>query len=403
MKTIILLILISLSSFANEARLKAWAIHNRIAGVPPSAAVLNQMETAINQSGGSVVGLENAANIAIQNKHFYNVKLKNWLKPLSNEERSKSVDLNDFVATVIGAIRDSDNPNKPFGRILYDDLIYVGPSFGNENNNFSRSNNNHYREMESRNLDLRNVLVERMQSQNIDTENNIENDNRRDQTNVVVNGINGAAGVLTTRAYGEAFYQAGTNRSVTRHTFMNFMCKDFEDLHDTTIPDFRVRRDVERAPGGDSRTYKNTCVGCHAGQDALGGAFAFWDFRNNRLRFTPGTVVEKMNHNALYGNGYVTTDNSWMNLWSEGQNSNLGWRGPQTGSGVKEFGQLLARSRQFARCMSMKVFKLVCIRPPIEEDMTFIELMADELESNDSYNVKKLFAQTVAHCVEEDI
>jgi hypothetical protein len=403
MKIVFIFILVSLSLFANEARLKAWSIHNRIAGVPPSSTVLNQMENAINQSGGSVVGLENAAYIAIQNKHFYNVKLKNWLKPLSNEERSKSVDLNDFVATVIGAIRDSDNPNKPFSRILYDDLIYVGPSFGDENDNFSRSNNNHYREIESRNLDLRNVLVERMQSQNIDTENNIENNNRRDQTNVVVNGINGAAGVLTTRAYGESFYQAGTNRSVTRHTFMNFMCKDFEDLHDTTIPDFRVRRDVERAPGGDSRTYKNTCVGCHAGQDAIGGAFAYWDFSNNRLRFTPGNVVDKMNHNALYGNGFVTTDDSWINLWSQGQNANLGWRGEVSGNGVKEFGQMLARSRQFARCMSMKVFKLVCIRPPIEEDMAFIELMADELENNDSYNVKQLFARTVAHCVEDDI
>ena len=251
MKIVLFFSLLSVFSFANEARLKAWTLHNRIAGVPPLPSTLNQMENLILQNPGEM-GLENAAYLALQNNYFYNVRLKNWLKPLSNEERSKNVELNDFVATVIGAIRDSDNPNKPFSRILYDDLIYVGPSFGNEVENFSRSNNNHYREIENDFLNLQNVLVERMQSENIDTEPNIENNNRRDNTNVVVNGINGAAGVLTTRAYGQSFYQAGTNRSVTRHTFMNFLCKDFEDMHDTTIPDFRVRRDVEREPGGDS-------------------------------------------------------------------------------------------------------------------------------------------------------
>tara|TARA_B100001971_G_scaffold213155_1_gene245652 strand:+ start:252304 stop:253509 length:1206 start_codon:yes stop_codon:yes gene_type:complete len=401
MKKVLMLLILSFVVQANEARLKAWTLHNRIAGVPPTPTVLNQMENMIVQNPGKV-GLENAASIALQNDYFYNVRLKNWLKPLSNEERSKNVPLNDFVATVIGAIRDSDNPNKPFSRVLYDDLIYVGPALGDQNRNFSRSNNNHYARIESEFLDLKNILVERMQSQNIDTEPNPDN-NRRDQTNVVVNGINGAAGVLTTRAYGESFYQAGTNRSVTRHTFMNFLCKDFEDLHDTTVPDFRVRRDVEREPGGDSRTYKNTCVGCHAGQDALGGAFAYWDYRNNRLRFTPGNVVDKMNHNALYDMGHVTTDNSWLNLWASGQNANLGWRGPTTGNGVKEFGQMIARSRQFSRCMSMKVFKLVCIRPPVEDDLPFIEEMADDFESNDSYNMKRLFARTGAHCVEEDI
>jgi len=400
MKIVLILVLMATSLLATEVRLKAWTLHNRITGVPPAQSTLNQMVNAINQNPGKV-GLENAAYIAIESRYFYNVRLKNWLKPLSNEERSKNVDLNDFVATVIGAIRDSDS--KPFNRILYDDVIYVGPSLGNENDNFSRSNNNHYEEIEDENLDLKQILMERMQSQNIDTENNIENNNRRDQTNVVVNGINGSAGVLTTRAYGEAFYQAGTNRSVTRHTFMNFLCKDFEDLHDTTIPDMRVRRDVERAPGGDTRTYKNTCVGCHAGQDALGGAFAYWDYTNNRLRFTPGNVVSKMNHNSLYDFGYVTTDNSWINLWAQGQNANLGWRGATQGNGVKAFGEMIANSRQFARCMSMKVFKLVCIRPPSDDDMPFVEQMSDDLESNDEYNMKKLFARTVAHCVEEDI
>lgn len=401
MKTFLALVFICSGALADEARLKAYTIHNRIAGVPPTAATLAQMESAIKSNGG-VIGLEAAARIAMESDHFYNLKLKNWIKPWTNQEKSKRVDLNDMAATIIGAIRDSDT--KPFSRILYDDVIYVGPSFGDEDDNFSRRNNNHYREIESRGISLKNSLVERMQSQNINTENNIQDNNKRDTTNMIVNGVNGAAGVFTTRAHGEAFYMDGTNRRATRYAFMNFMCKDFEDLHDTKVPDFRVRRDVERSPGGDARTYKNTCVGCHAGQDALGGAFAYYDWiGNNRIRFTPGNVAGKMNRNPDFLQGHVTTDDSWMNLWASGQNASLGWRGSVAGNGIKEFGQMLARSRQFSVCMSQKVFKLVCVRPPLEEDSEFINKMADEFEANNSYNMKSLFAKTVAKCVEEDV
>lgn len=402
-KGLLVLLILCSNSFASEARLKAWTIHNRIAGVPPipNSTTLEDMENAINANPGRV-GLENAAQIALQNKYFYNLVLKNWLKPLSNQERSKRIPLNDYVATIIGAIRDSDQPNKPFKRVLYEDLVYVGPSMGNQNFNFSRRNNNHYSEVEKRNLDLRNVLVERQQSQNIDTENNIENQNLRDETNMIVNGANGAAGVFTLRQAGEAYYSAGTNRRVTRYAFMNFLCHDFEDLHDTTVPDFRVRKDVERNPGGDARTFKNSCVGCHAGQDAIGGAWAYYDWvGNNRLRFTPNQVVSKMNRNPAFADGYQTVDDSWINTWAYGQNAALGWRGATSGNGPASIGQHFAESRAFAVCMAKKVYKLVCIKPPGSEDETFINDMADQLEANDSYNMKNLFVKTVAKCVED--
>lgn len=392
-----------MSAFANEQRLKAWNIYNRLNGVPPTPGsnTLNQMENAINQTPG-IGGLENAASIAIQSDYFYNLVLKNWLKPLSNVERSKRVPLNDFVATIIGAIRDSDQPGKPFSRILYDDLVYVGPAMGNENFNFRRNSNSHYAAIEDNRLNLQTALQEKKQSENNNTETNVTNNNRMDNQNVLVNGINGAAGVFTLRQAGLAFYSAGTNRRVTRYAFMNFMCHDFEDLHDTTVPDFRVRRDVERNPGGDARTFKNTCVGCHAGQDALGGAFAYYEWvSNNRLRFQPGNVQQKMNKLPAFDEGHVTTDDSWINLWAFGQNASLGWRGSVDGNGPAEFGQMLSKSRAFSVCMAKKVFKLVCIKSPGDEDNAFIEQMADELENNDSYNMKNLFIKTVAKCVED--
>src|SRR5690606_19710282 len=136
------------------------------------------------------------------------------------------------------------------------------------------------------------------------------------------NNITDTAGAITTRAFGEAYFQAGTNRRMTRYVFMNFLCRDFEQLHDVTRPDFRVRRDVERNPGDDSRTYKNKCVGCHAGQDGLGGAWAYFTFNNGQTVHTPGQVQGKMNQNSqFFPSGYRTTDDSWINLWAEGQNS----------------------------------------------------------------------------------
>jgi len=399
MNKFLLLLLLSTSVMATEARLKAWDIHNRLTGVPPTPGsnTISMMESQINQIPGDR-GLEEAAKIAIESRYFYDVQLKNWFKPFSNAGRAKAVDLNDMVATLIGAVRDSDIPGKPFTRALYDDLVYVGPSMGNQNDNFRRTSNDHYEAIESRNLSLKDILVERRQSEVIQTENNVTDNNRRDQVNILAGGRNGSAGVFSTRAAGEAYYTAGTNRRMTRYAFMNFMCKDFEDLHDTAVPDYRVRRDVPRNPGLDSRTYKNTCVGCHAGQDALGGAFAHYDFRNGRVRYESG-VNSKMNHEPEFAAGYVTTDDSWINLWANGQNSNLGFRGPQSGNGAREFGMMLGKSRAFSVCMSKKVFKLVCVKSPEEDDEAFIDQMADELENNDQYNMKDLFVKTVAKCV----
>ncbi len=82
------------------------------------------------------------------------------------------------------------------------------------------------------------------------------------------------AGVLTTRASGEGFLSGGTNRRMMRFTAMNYLCRDLEALNDTTRPADRIRQDVTRSPGGDSRIFHNTCVGCHSGMDPMISSFA---------------------------------------------------------------------------------------------------------------------------------
>lgn len=374
---IFLVTLISTSALAGPKE-AAWKLHNRLAGVPPvktaTADPLKQMEDLIRAGNG-----EAAAQVAISHPNFYNVVLKNWIKPWSNREQTSRDELNDYVATVLGVIRD----DIPFTEVLSGDILYTV----NYNNNdgtpsvYSFTDNLHYRNAETRNINLMANLVPQTQS--------------------AVTGLpaNAVSGVLTTRAAGAAFYSAGTNRRVNRFNFINYLCHDYEALHDVNIPDVRVRRDVERNPGGDSRTYKNKCVGCHAGQDALGGAYAYYDFVGGRLVYTPNIVVAKMNHNVYYSAGFVTTDDNWINTWAQGQNAKLGWRGATSGNGVKALGQMLSRSSAFSTCMAKKVFQLVCLKEAINtDDVAMVTDLAAQFEQ-ENYNMKKLIVNTSVGCI----
>ena len=371
----ILRVLLFLLIFAPEIvagpREQAYRLHNRLTGVPPSNAVLNQMQFYI-QNNDPVA----AAREALQNPRFYNVVLKNWVKRWTNEDQTTRVPLNDFVATIIGVVRD----DIPFDQILYGDILYTGNVNGITP--YAVDSNDHYQELEERREDLSLVLTRQVQSQ--------------------MNNIPDTAGVLTTRAAGEAFYQAGTNRAVTRFTFMNFLCHDFEALHDITVPDVYVRRDIDRRPGGDSRTYRNRCVGCHAGQDAIGGAMAYFDWDGSQLVYTLGTVAPKINLNNLFNDGSQVTDDSWVNLWATGQNASLGWRGPASGQGMRSFGRYIARSQAFAQCMAESVYKIVCLKTPERaEDQVQIQSLALQFEANNSYNMKDLVARTSVLCLGE--
>ena len=367
---IFLAFVLSQSVFSGP-REQAYRLHNRLTGVPPIAGTLDQMQFLIQNSDP-----ESAARMAMNNPRFYNLVLKNWIKRWSNVDQTNRVPLNDYVATVIGMIRD----DLPFDQILYADILYtsndttVAP--------YSIENNDHFEELEASGANLFADLTQRIQSQ--------------------INGISDTAGVLTTRAAGEAFYSAGTNRRVLRFAFMNFLCRDYEALHDITRPDIYVRRDVDRKPGNDSRTYKNKCVGCHAGQDALAGALAYFDWDGDKLVYTQGTVATKINQNNLFDDGHVVQNDGWMNYWNQGQNAVLGWRGPQAGTGLRSLGRMLSQSQAFSQCMAERAFKLVCLKDPVRaEDIASVNNLAAQFEAQNRYNMKDLIAKTSVLCLGE--
>jgi len=361
---------------------RARRIHDRLAGVPPDDATLATMATHI---GNGRVDL--AAELAMQHESFYNVSLKNFATPWTNEAQTVFAPLNDYTATVIGMIRD----DLPFNLVLSDDIVYTGAN-GLVTPNYEQTSNAHYEALEAANIDFGDdtLLVRRQQSR-LPGSQLSEND---------------AAGVMTTRAASEAFFSAGTNRAMWRFTAINHLCRDMEQLNDITRPGDRIRQDVTRSPGGDSEIFLNTCYGCHAGMDGLSGAYAYfeWDEDQERMVHTPGVVQEKflINGNA-FPFGYITTDNSWVNYWREGQNAILDWRGPSDrGFGAKGLGVEVASTRAFSVCQVEKVFKHVCFRPAKDQDdRDAINQIADEFEEDGLYSMKGVFGSVAEHCMDD--
>ncbi len=422
LKTITLLLcaitlLTSPATWADDKeRNQAKRIHDRLTGVNATNDVISAMhDLLISDPSG-----KSAAEYAIDTEqnpnahYFYNVTLKNFAAPWTNEEQTVFTALNDYSATVVGAIRDAID----FRRILYDDLVYIGQASGIRS--YANDNNNHYEDLEDLgpvdgDLSDDTILVADKQS--------------------IVSGLDfdATAGVMTSRAGAMAFFSDGTNRAMFRFTLMNHLCTDLEPLKDVSRTPDRVRRDVSRSPGGDSRIFLNGCVGCHAGMDGMAGAFAYyeWDYNIDKSdgslvyrdtghpKFDPVTGVS-LKHNINENNfeyGYITTSDRWINYWRNGPNSLLGnrpgdtgtgWLGPNsnpdskgnaTGFGAKSLGIELANSKAFAQCQVDKTFKAICLRDP---NVFAVDRAArDGIVGNftgSGYDMRGAFTDVAAHC-----
>ena len=180
------------------------------------------------------------------------------------------------------------------------------------------------------------------------------------------------AGVMSTRAAAQAFFVAGTNRAMFRFTMLNHLCHDMEQVKDTTgIPD-RIRQDVSRSPGGDSRIFPEQLHRLsyrHGPSDPGFRLSTTTTMTADGSLYTPGQVQPKYLQNSdNFKFGYVTPDDSWDNYWRAGPNQLLGWDAslPGGGNGAASMGQELANSEAFARCQVKKVFRNVCFRDPVD-------------------------------------
>jgi hypothetical protein len=210
-----------------------------------------------------------------------------------------------------------------------------------------------------------------------------------------------------------------------------------EQVQDITRPSDRIRRDIPRSPGGDSRIFMNTCIGCHSGMDPMAQAFAFYDFHYDKAAAnaaqnpdtfkdagyltykaaadmahdpsnldapaSPSKTDPKYHINEThFSEGYETLDDRWDNYWRSGPNTAIfGWAtsGPgSSGSGVGAPSMLkeLAYSDVFASCSVKKVFQAVCLRSPASTDQSAFNRMLANFKTN--YNLKHTFAEAAVYC-----
>ncbi len=364
---------------ANPTADQAMRMYNRIAGVPASAAQLQQMTATDPVS---------AALIATHDPAFYNDTLRNLAAPWTNRAQSVFVPLNDYIATVVGMVRD----DVPFNTLLSADLVYVAKS-GAGLPAYSPANNDLYQTMDANTVDLSQALVATTQSS--------------------VSGLPAAAtaGVITSRAAAAAFFINGTNRAMFRFTMINHLCNDLSSVMDTTRPPDRIRQDVTRSPGGASSLFLNNCVGCHSGMDPMAQAFAYYNFTGTdptmaattgQIVYTAGQVQPKYHiNNTNFPQGFSTPNDSWTNRWRSGPNEILGWSAslPGAGAGAKSLGQELENSTQFASCQVTRVFQDVCFRAPnTQADVSQVNSMIASFRTHD-YSLRQVFAEAAVYCM----
>jgi hypothetical protein len=360
-------------------REQARRMYERLTGTPPSESLLTTLEGRITSFGAEATALYIIDPNEPHSKDFYNVTLKNWASPWTNRDQSIFAPLNDYSATVIGLVKEDED----FRQVLFDDVVYIGSGSGVPA--YSPTSNAHYEALESNNVDLRSLTRTAQSS---------------------LNGLpsSATAGVITSRAGAEAFFIDGTNRAMFRFTLLNHMCRDLEQVHDTTRPPDRIRQDVTRSPGGDSSVFNNNCIGCHSVMDSMAQAFAYYDFDETvqRLVYTPGQVQPKYLINSdNFKPGYVTPDDTWdnrMRLPGRNDVNVLEWgAGTGHGNGAKSLGQELANSGAFAQCQAEKAFRKVCFRSPsTNAEAAAVRSIGSAFRNSGS--MQTVFAQVAAQC-----
>lgn len=389
---------------ARDVARRIWA---RLTGSLPSAALLNQLEQDV-QNGNRMAVAERAIDDA--SGGFYNVTLKHFAAPMTNVDRSYVVPLNDFAATIMGITRDDVD----FRDVFKADYIYAGnaASGASQTDADVYLSNRHFAALETARANLKDVLERKPQRVA----------NATNASTVI--DLPDTAGLLTTRTWAEAQLFMGTQRRPIKFLFSEFLCTDIDDWRNSSMPDTRVRGDVERNPGGDPNFYITNCRSCHGGLDALSTAYFYFDAFQNRqdifLFYNP-TFRPRTNADDKFVRGTTTFPAGFRPVNDSWENNVRTYRTPSgsqsfgftntSGQGVKSLGASIADSPQFPRCMAQKVFENACRRKmalrskdaavpaSLAEDGLLDQLAQDFSQTNyrgSTHNFKRLWARVIS-------
>ena len=360
---------VSISAIADSqsnAQYDASFVFQRITGKP-----LNKKHPKYQQflQLAQTGNLKEIARIASDEPSFVAATVRQWGSLYLSSGKVPNLALNDALATLIGSVRD----NMDARLLLTGDYLYgADPRLGLGQPVVS--SNTLYERIEEQKKDLKSLLFKHSPQWNVAS-------------------IDIAAGLLTTRGWAEKNYSAGTNRRAVQDAFEVFLCKPIAFWKTPFLPPFRIRQDIDRAPSGDASTFQKECRSCHAPMDALAGAFSRVDFKSGGFVTSREPVAKYFQHPEMYPEGYVTTDDTWINFLTEGKNAVFGWNSDTEGTGLLAFGEMVARSSAFSACLATRVFQQVC-GETLDMHDPFIRVVADDFEKN-GYLLKDLFIDIV--------
>lgn len=320
--------------------------------------------------------LEDAARLAVGTDGFVNVTLRTWASQILTKDETPYEPLNDAMAILVGVAKDDTN----FRKVITGNFGY-GPDPRIAPIRALRNSNINYDSFETAGRSWKQFLT-RYEPQWEEMSSSQEDED--------------TAGVLSSRAWAEKYYSAGTNRRAVEATYRAFLCTAIDSWKESDLPINYIRRDVERAPGGNPETFTNKCQLCHSQMDAFGGAFAHLDFAGGSFNHSE-EILPKYNQNTnVYPAGYVTTTTQWHNFASDRSQQMFGWRTALSGVGLKSFGKMVANSEGFSRCMAKRVFKKVCHKELGPQDTELTRQLAKDFENSD-YKIKSLFVKVVVN------
>jgi hypothetical protein len=339
-----------------------------------------------------------AAKLAVNTKEFYMVTVRDFAGKMSTRDGTTLAPLSDFVATVIGAVRD----DVPAPELLTENFYYRSKKTSATPalviNEIVKSNK-HYADLEASGANLMTELEPEDGQKVMNT------------AGTAAVTLDDSGGLLTSRAFLLAHANAGTNRRIIEYTFKIFQCATIDSWASTSNPDDHVGREVGRFPISE---YNNKCKGCHTGMDGMRPATAYFDFSADPSGNGNGYIKYKGTYPKdpdLEGNltvavpadeqnvpykfrraanafplGFIVKNDVWVNY----ANDTFGWNTQKEGQGMAQLAQMIALSDGFKRCMVKRVFNSVCKSNLTTADTGLINKLTDQFKTN-GFKLKDLF------------
>jgi len=322
---------------------KACLLYMNLTSTLPTQSELEETQSIIEKNGMFAAG----EHIAKNSKEFVNVVLRDFADSWSDVDGNPGAVLNSTSATIIAAIVHKID----FRRILYDDIIAQGKG-----------------EVEKTGDTL--IL----------------------------------SGVLTSRGFAKAAFEAGTNRRMYPMILREAFCVELNDVQDPNIIEKYILRDVgKKDPDGSVTTFKAVCKTCHGAMDQLATAAIDYTFQSGSLRFNRSRPIPNTNKmlKIVESTGHIPKNDEWRTDFTENQLALFGIQSSErSGFGLKSFGKMISNSDGFARCQVKKAYRVACGQDAEEKDQNFLDKEFESLKQG--YQLKNSFIRAAMYCAESE-